>query len=500
MMTSNGDLERLLWENDATGLAERIANKDISPVEAVEAAIARAERTAPKINAIAERLFESARETARSCPSNRPFAGVPIAIKDLGISLKGVPNHSGSRVKPLIPREDSTLVTRYREAGFIPVATTTTAEFGLRLVTETARFGVTRNPWNTGHVTGGSSGGAAAIVAAGVVPVAHASDGGGSIRVPAACCGLVGMKPSRGRVPLTPDMQEGWFGLIAQHVVCRSVRDSAAILDLTAGPDRFAPYAALPPSGTFAAAAAKRPEKLKIGVYRDSPLGLDISAETLAAIDEAVALCREACHDVEETGLPVTRRFLADFAKMVATSIAGQARLESDRFTGSGQPERVARILRRFGEMIGGGELSQSVLRLQGDTQDILRATDKYDAVLMPLIAHPPLPTGGLDPKGLDLLNERLLDALRLTWLLKMPPLLDQLTNQSLWFTHWPAIQNVTGQPAIAMPIHQTASGLPLGIQAVGRPGDEETLFSLAGQIEELSGWRSHRAPLEMPD
>ncbi|GAB4362368.1 MAG: amidase [Oricola sp.] len=495
------EFEKLLWNLDATALGELVRKGDVAPVELVDASITRAERTGAKINAIAERLYEDARRQASGMDRNLPFAGVPIAVKDLGISIAGVPVHWGSRARPVVPQQDSLLVTRYRSAGFIPVMTSTSSEFGLRLVTETARFGITRNPWNTSRVTGGSSGGSAALVAAGIVPVAHASDGGGSIRVPAACCGLVGMKPSRGRVPFSPDFLEGWYGMLAQHAVTRSVRDSAAMLDVSSGPDPMSPYCARPPRRSFADAAASRPEGLRVGVYRASPLGLAISTETLTALDAASALAEEAGHRVEEIALPMlTRDVLADFGRLVASAFAGQMLVEADRLRGAGRLERTTRIMRRFGATIGAAETAAAILRLQVMTRDLLAATECYDAVFMPLIAHPPLSCGGMDTHGLDRVNEVLLDVLHLTPLLRLRPLFDKMMDLSLWFTHWPAIQNVTGQPAIALPVHVTEDGLPLGIQAVGRIGDEDTLFALAGQMEEMSGWLERRAPLDVPD
>ena len=324
-------VETLLWEEDATGLAVRVRTGDVTPAELVEAAISRLEAVNPEINAVAEKLYDQARQRAAEVDRNAPLAGVPFAIKDLGIAVRDVPTHGGSRVPPAVPDFDSVLTERYRAAGLVPVATSTTPEYGLRLMTESARFGVTRSPWNTGHTTGGSSGGASALVSAGVVPVAHASDGGGSIRVPAACTGLVGLKTSRGRVPLSPVASESWYGFVVEHAVTRTVRDSALLLDLTHGPDPLAPYAARPPRESFAAAAAREPGKLKIGVYRGSPLGMDISADTLAALDAAVALAKEGGHDVEEIDLPmVDRAFMADFARCVASAIlvhlAGQGR------------------------------------------------------------------------------------------------------------------------------------------------------------------------------
>lgn len=495
-------VEALLWEEDATGLAARVRAGEVTPGELVEAAITRLEAVNPAINAVAEKLYDAARRQAETVDRAAPLAGVPFAIKDLGIAIKGVPTHGGSRVPCFTPDFDSVLTGRYRAAGLVPIATSTSPEYGLRLMTESARFGITRNPWNLGHTSGGSSGGAAALVAAGVVPVAHASDGGGSIRVPSACTGLVGLKISRGRVPLSPLASESWYGFVVDHVVSRSVRDSALLLDLTHGPDALAPYAARPPRAGFAAAAARDPGKLVIGVYRGSPLGMEVSAETLAALDTAVALAKEGGHAVEEIELPmIGRAFMADFARCVASAIAGTTLAEAARVGRDvrGDLERATRVIARFGDVLTAGEIYQTLERLHAACRAMLAATARFDAVLMPLIAHPPLACGAMDPKGLDAFLEEAVDRLRLTRLLRIGGFFDQLLDKSLWFTHWPAIQNVSGQPAIALPIHVTAAGLPLGVQAAGRPGDEETLISLAAQMEKLSGWQGRRAPLKRP-
>ncbi|TGQ74361.1 MAG: amidase [Mesorhizobium sp.] len=495
-------LERILWEHDATGLGELVRKGEVSPVELTEAAIARAEATRPEINATAETLYDAARTRAKTVDRSLPLAGVPFAIKDLGIAIKGVPTHGGSRIPALVPDGNSVLTERYLAAGLIPIVTSTSPEHGLRLMTESKAFGITRNPWNTGHTSGGSSGGAAALVAAGVVPVAHASDGGGSIRVPSACTGLVGLKASRGRIPLSPLVSESWYGMVVDHAVTRSVRDCALLLDLTHGPDPLAPYAAPSPKGTFAAAAARDPGKLRLAVYARSPLGLPISTETLKALDTAVALAREGGHTVEEIDLPsIGRDFMADFCRTVASAVAGTMRAETQRVGRSVAVdiERATRVLGRLGEIISAGETYASLQRLQAAARQTIAQTARYDAVLMPVIAHPPLACGAMDPKGADDLIENMLDKLRLTALLRIKSLFGRLMDKSLWFTHWPAIQNVSGQPSIALPVHVTETGLPLGIQAAGRPGDEETLLSLAAQLEKISGWLGRRAPLMVP-
>jgi len=495
-------MEKLLWDNDATGLAELVRRGEMAASDLVEAAIARADRVNPVINARVERLDDFARKRARTLPPQAPFAGVPFVLKDLDIVVAGVPRHSGSRRPAMVADQNSVLLDRYLGAGLVPIATATSPEYGLRLVTESAAFGITRNPWNPDHVTGGSSGGPAAMVAAGVVPMAHGGDGGGSIRVPAACTGLVGLKPSRGRVPLSPHESEVWYGFVAVHALTRSVRDSATLLDLTHGADRLAPYEARTPSGRFAAAAGRDPGRLRIGLWADSPLGLEVSTETRTALDQAAALARDGGHAVEPVDLSfIGRDFLADFGRAVATALAGTLRIEEAALgTGfRGRLERATRILARYGDLVSGGELYAGLARLAATARRVIAATAPYDAVLMPLIAHPPLPCGGMDARGADLVVEELVDRLRLTRLLRIEALFGQLLDKSLWFTPWPAIQNVTGQPAIALPVHVTAKGLPLGIQAVGRPGDEETLLSLAAQMERQSGWLGRRAPLDRP-
>lgn len=497
-------LEAELWTEDATGLAEKVRSGAIDPLELTDCAIGRLERVNPEINAVAETLYDRARVQARSLDRSLPFAGVPFALKDLGIALAGVPMHSGSRVTPVTPDVSSALAERYLAAGLIPICTSTSPEHGVRLVTESKAFGATRNPWNLGHTTGGSSGGAAALVAAGIMPMAHASDGGGSIRVPAACTGLVGLKVSRGRVPLTPLVSESWYGFVVDHAVTRSVRDTARLLDLTHGPDALTPYVARPPrQGSFAEAAAREPGRLSLAVYRGSPLGLPVSDETFAALDRAVALAREGGHTVDEIGLPmVGRDFVADFARCVSSAMGGHMRMEAVRRGRDikGELERATRVLARFGDLLSAGEVYAALERLHAASRELVTATARFDAVLMPLIAHPPVPVGGMDAKGADEFLENTLDRLRLTTLLKNPKFLGQLLDKSLWFTHWPAIQNVTGQPAIAMPVHVTKGGLPLGIQAAGRLGDEETLLSLAAQLERISGWTSRRAAFHKPD
>jgi amidase len=492
-------VDELLTTHDATGLAELIRRGDVSPPELVEASIARIEQVNPKINAVVAKLYEQARRDAQNVDTSAPFAGVPIAIKDLMTAMKGVPVTNGSRMPATVADHDALVVTRFREMGFIPVVTSTSPELGIRLVTESAAFGITRNPWNTEHTSGGSSGGSASLVAAGAMPVAHASDGGGSIRVPSACCGLVGMKPSRGRVSFSPDAREIWNGYVVQHAVARSVRDSAAVLDGLCGFDPQMPYTAAPPSKGFAAAAKPSSRKMRIGFYRESPLGLPVSPETEAAMDAAIDIARGLGHRVEEIALPmIGRDFFLDFGRVICAAIASDVRFFSGESGRSVEPllERSTRIVARYGELVSAGELASILMRQNAVSLELLQVTMPYDAVFMPLISSAPVKCGSMDSTGTDLLLEQTVDALRLTRLLKLEPLMNQFIDKAFSLTHWPAIQNVTGQPSISLPVHMTADGLPLGIQAAGRMGEEETLFELAAQMEKASGWLDRRSPL----
>jgi amidase len=492
-------LDRLLAETDATGLAALIRGGEVTPVEAVEASIARAERLNPTINALVERLYDNARTAAAKVDRTRPFAGVPFAIKDLTAVMAGVPMHAGSHVPPRIEPWSSRQIDDLTAAGFIHVATVTSPEWGLRIATESRRFGATRNPWNPARTSGGSSGGSASVVAAGIVPVAHASDGGGSIRIPASLTGLVGLKPSRGRVPLTPLDQESWFGFIVQHALTRSVRDSAALLDLTAGVDHLAPYRQAGPTGSFLDATRRPPGRLRIGVHRRSLLARPVDPAIGIALDKTAALARDAGHDVAEIDLPIDGpAFLADFCRVVCAATAGNARMEAARTGGDvlSQLDRTTRTVARFGEVLSAGEVTATLTRLQAASMKILEAGNTFDLVLMPVTSAPAIATGALDSIGLDNALEEILDRLRLTRLLRVPALFAKLVDQSLWFAPWTPVQNVTGQPAIALPVHVTPEGLPVGVQAVGRIGEEATLLAFAAQIEPAAGWRERRAPL----
>ena len=402
-------------------------------------------------------------------------------MKDLGAELAGTPFCEGlafaGDYRSSVTQE---LTQRFIDAGFVICGKTNTPELGILPTTEPRRFGPTRNPWHTGHSTGGSSGGSAAAVSSGMVPVAHANDGGGSIRIPASCCGLVGLKPTRGRNSLAPNYGDLMGGLVCEHVVTRSVRDSAAILDVTAGPVAGDPYWAPPLRGpSFAAAAATAPAPLRVAVMTSSPTGSVVDAECVAAVGATATLCESLGHHVEDAALAVDGdAFVAHFVNQWACGNAWaledwEARVGRPAHEGDLEPLSWALV--ELGRSVHGGQYLRSVQELQRISRGIAEYFEGIDVLLTPTLAELPAPLGTFDsPPGEPLTGLfRAADYVPFT-----PPF------------------NVTGQPGISLPLHWSESGLPIGVQFVGRLGGEETLLSLAGQLEQASPWAGRRPPV----
>lgn len=469
------DLDRL----DATALAELVRTKQATPLELVEHAIGRIERLNPALNAVVTPMFDSAREAAKKPLGSGPFAGVPFLVKDILAAVDGVRFTSGSRMlADFVAHEDSVLVERLRAAGFIFVGKTNVPEFGFLPTTEPALFGPCKNPWNLAHSTGGSSGGSSAAVAARMVPAAHANDGGGSIRIPAACCGLFGLKPTRGRNSLGPALGDVMGGLVAEHAVTLSVRDSAAILDATHGPSIGDPYFAAPPARPFLEEARTRPGRLCIGVSARPISGVDVHPDCVAALDDARALLVELGHDVVERDvfLPADM-FMEAFSVLwtagAAATLDGLALL-TGRKASPDNVEPMSWALAEAGRQRGAHEYLISISILQRLSREWAKQRADLDVLVTPTLARPPAPLGSFDVPdnplaGLFLAAE---------------------------YAPFTPLQNMTGEPAANVPLFWNAAGLPVGVQLVGRYGDEATLFRLSAQLEEARPWASRVPPI----
>jgi amidase len=466
---------------DATAQAALVASGDVSPADLVAGAISRIEKLNPTLNAVIHELFDRARAAAAAPLPEGPFRGVPLLLKDLGAELAGTPFCEGSAFAgDYHSVVDQELTKRFLAAGFVVCGKTNTPEFGILPTTEPKRFGPSRNPWNTAHSTGGSSGGSAAAVASGMVPVAHANDGGGSIRIPASCCGLVGLKPTRARVSTAPQYGDLMGGLVAEHVVSRTVRDSAAILDAIAGPVPGDPYWAPPLRGpSFAAAADTAPKGLRVAVMTASPTGSAVHPDCISAAEQAAALCESLGHHVEPATLKIDGdAFVTHFVNVWSAGNAwtlldweqrvGRVATEED-------VEPLSWALIEIGRALDSGHYLLSLQELQKFTREIAAYFEGIDVLLTPTLAEPPAPLGTFDsPPGEPLTG---------------------LFRSAAYVPFTPPF-NVTGQPGISLPLHWNEAGLPIGVQFVGRFGDEETLLSLAGQLERAAPWADRRPPL----
>ncbi len=466
---------------DATGQAELVRTKRVSPAELVDGAIARMEKLNPQLNAIIHALYDRARAEAAGTLPDGPFRGVPFLLKDLCAELEGTPYSEGTNLSgDYVSTVTQELAARYVRAGFVVCGKTNTPEFGILPTAEPRRFGASRNPWDTEHSTGGSSGGSAAAVAAGMVPVAHANDGGGSIRIPASCCGLVGLKPTRARNSLAPQFGDMMGGLVCEHVVTRSVRDSASILDATAGPVPGDPYWAPPRRGSsYAAAAASAPARLRIGIMTASPTGTDVHADCVQAARAAAVSCESLGHRVEDAVLDLDADALTgDFINVWAAGSAWTVGVWEDRIGRAATEadlEPLSWALVTLGRSLDAGRYLAAVEGLQRATRRIAAYFETVDVLVTPTIGEPPARLGTFDS----------------------PPRepLAGLIRAAAYVPFTPPF-NVTGQPAISLPLHWNAEGLPIGVQFVGRLGDEETLLSLAGQLEQALPWADRRPPV----
>lgn len=489
---------------DGLGLAACIRRGDVSMAEVTDAALARLAARNPSINAIVRPLEAVARRMLAEVPVEAPFAGVPMAVKDLLANIAGVPTSYGTRVlQQVIPTHDSELIARYRGAGAVFIGKSNTPEFGLTPFTESEALGVARNPWDPTRTTGGSSGGSGAAVAARIVPIGHGGDGGGSIRIPASCNGVFGLKPSRGRMPTGPDYGDSWRGFVQEHVLTRSVRDSAAMLDLTGGEDAGAPLACPHQERPYLEEVTRDPGALRIAVtslpfFASDPSEEAVHPDCRAALADASALLQSLGHHVE-TAAPVLDgpRLAKAFLTVVAAECCADIQWLGEqlrRAPRSSDVEVTTWALGLVGGSFSAGDYAHSVRLLQEAGRMVGAFFERYDVLVTPTLGTPPFPVGQLQPSAAEKTLLGLLGRLRLGTVLRAAGLLDETARKVYGFIPYTPLFNVTGQPAMSVPLFWNATGLPIGTQFVARLGDEATLFRLAGQLEQTRPW-SGRAP-----
>jgi Asp-tRNA(Asn)/Glu-tRNA(Gln) amidotransferase A subunit family amidase len=468
---------------DGLGLAALVKKRATSASELLETAIARCEQRNPALNAVVIPMLEQARAAAKADVPKGPFEGVPFLLKDLHLNVPGVRTTNGSSMfVDNVPANESELVARYRRAGLVVFGKSASPEFGLTCTTESRVFGQTKNPWNLEHTSGGSSGGASTAVAGGIVPLANASDGGGSIRIPASCCGLFGLKPTRGRTPLGPDAGEGWGGMSCVHAVSRSVRDSAALLDATAGPDLGAPYAAQPPQRPWLAEVGANPGRLRIAVNTESWNGAATHPDCVAAAEDAAKLCESLGHHVERARFAPSSIEELRIAALTAISANVRWAIEdrAKKLGREAKPDDVEPGTWAVAELSKGlraVDYAGAVKVLHRTGRELARFLTSYDAILSPTMGTPPPKLGVLS--------------------LSAPDMKEQV-RVLMEATGYTQLANTSGAPAMSVPLFWNAAGLPIGVQFVGRHDDEATLFRLAAQLEQARPWFA-RKPAARP-
>jgi amidase len=468
-----------VWELDAMGQAELVRRREASAIELVEAAISRVEALNPRLNCLATPMFDEARTRAEGTLPSGPLSGAPFMVKDLGQPCAGVRQTDGSRaLAGFIADHDGGLVSRLRDAGLVIIGRVTAPEFGNHSTTEPELFGATCNPWDLGRTAGGSSGGSAAAVSARLVPAASASDGAGSIRIPASCCGLFGLKPTRGRISFAPDAGEVLSGLAVEHAVTRTVRDSAALLDATAGSVPGDPYWPAPPAVPFLDEVMRQPLPMRIAWSAKAPLGMPVHPDCRRAVEATAKRLEDLGHNVVEDDPAYDEDVLLD--PMVTIWSVGNATDHDIVASRIGRKPRKDELevttweLVERGRKVSALELVRAVDLIHAATRAIAPFFEKYDVWLTPTLSQPPLPLG--------VLNQSYGGA-------------DQWWKFDLSFNPWNSIANLTGNPAMSVPLAWNDAGLPIGLLFTGRYGDEAALFRLAGQLERSYGW-ADKVPL----
>ena len=470
---------------DGLGLAELIERGDVAASEVLDQALERADRVNPALGALIYDMRDEARRYLRhELVPGAPFAGAPYVLKDIRSMYAGTPTTAGSRFfAEGTADHDSEVVARLRRAGMAVFAKTNTPELGLNQATEPALYGPTRNPWDLSLIPGGSSGGSAAAVAGGIVPWADASDGGGSIRIPASCCGLFGLKPTRGRTPSGPKAGEGWDGLTTQLTVTRTVRDTAAILDVIAGPDTGAPYYAATDDGSYLEDANRDPGKLRIAFTTSALSDVPIDEGWVQATRATATLLEELGHAVEEAwprydwqAMDRAYRTVVD-VNLAATIAIRSARLGREPAPDALEPCTRSRV--EFGRAVSGPTYAHALGTLLRVGRQVGSFFKNIDVFLTPTLTGPPPKIGTFDTRNTDV---------------------DEFRRALGRFSPWCSLANVTGQPAMSVPLHHSDAGLPIGMQFFGTYGDEHTLFQLAGQLDRALPWDGRRPEIAALD
>jgi amidase len=486
-MTSTSTAGLRTARYDAVSQAELVHLRILRPLDLVRDAIERIEALNPRLNAVITTDFDRAIETAARMDPDRPFAGVPILLKDLSVEADGIRCCEGSAfLRDHVSVGDQEYVRRLRRAGFVILGKTNTPEFGMAPTTEPRLFGATANPWHTGHTTGGSSGGSAAAVASGMVPVAHANDAGGSIRIPASACALFGLRPTRARNPLGPRYGDAFAGMVSEHVLTRTVRDSAALLDVTSGPAPGDPYWAPPHAGTWAREVGCKPGRLRIGFTRRTADGELGHPDVLAALDDAIELLTGLGHELFERDLlELTPAVGSAIGRMYGAAVDWAIRYwvrEVGREPAADELEPLTRLYWERGRKVPGGELLLAVTTVQAFARDVAAATDGpggFDLWLSPTLAEPPPRLGEMVASDDD------------------PTVAEARAARFVAFPL--VVANLTGRPAMSTPMGLSPEGLPVGVHFMGSFGGEGTLLRLAAQIEEARPWADIWPPTSIP-
>lgn len=489
------------FQSDAIQLQQLIEKAEANPLEIYELAVAICEKRNPALNAIITPLFTLGRQMATSVDPKSPFAGVPFGIKDLGISVGGTPWHIGAEgYRDLKSEQDSFLAQKFRAAGLLFLGKTNTPEFGYTPFTEPSAYGVTHNPWKHGYSPGGSSGGSAAAVAAGILPLATASDGGGSIRIPASCCGLIGLKPSRGRISQGPQFGDSWLGAIVEGCVSRSVRDSARYLDVFAGGEPGDPYWAPTPEIPYEKVITQKCPPLRIGYSVTHTTGGVVDPQCIEAVEKIATTLTELGHEVTEVPLPYQADDLLDtfFALTIGEGWADVKQLEDylGRPIRRGDVEDNTLALYLLGKNFPAGEFAMArrnwnlISRRVASIYRSHRQTEGIDLLLTPTVSRPPFPIGAIQLSGLE---KRLLAIGNTTGLTRFfREKTREIAGEIFDFIPWTPLSNMTGQPSISLPTHRTPNGLPVGVMFTADLYREDLLFGLAAQLEKAGKLQAH--------